>query len=104
MRSVDINKDDKYNDWTIEEVIRTKGKNTICVCRCKCDTVKPVLLCNLRTGKSKNCGCVRNAATAERNYHHGGRQDRLYRIWAAMKSRCSNPNTLSFKHYGGRGD
>ncbi len=28
---------------------------------------------------------------------------RLYRIWSAMKQRCNNPNTISYKHYGARG-
>jgi len=27
----------------------------------------------------------------------------LYRIWAAIKSRCYNPNDLSYKRYGGKG-
>lgn len=27
----------------------------------------------------------------------------LYRIWAAMKSRCSNPKSTGWKNYGGRG-
>ncbi len=28
---------------------------------------------------------------------------RLYRIWAAMKQRCTNPNCTTFARYGGRG-
>src|ERR1043166_2328510 len=28
---------------------------------------------------------------------------RAYTSWAAMKDRCSNPNSPSWKHYGGRG-
>lgn len=29
--------------------------------------------------------------------------DRLYRIWKAMRSRCNNPNVHGYKYYGGRG-
>lgn len=28
---------------------------------------------------------------------------RLYRIWNSMKQRCTNPNTISYPRYGGRG-
>lgn len=29
--------------------------------------------------------------------------NKLYRTWVGMKQRCSNPNTPSWKHYGGKG-
>lgn len=31
------------------------------------------------------------------------RPDRLYRKWIDMKSRCLNPNSCNYMHYGGRG-
>ena len=31
------------------------------------------------------------------------KETRLYSIWKGMKTRCNNPNRLSFKRYGGRG-
>lgn len=43
------------------------------------------------------------------NYKHGhakhvdGAQSQAYRVWAAMKRRCYNPNTPAFSDYGGRG-
>lgn len=39
------------------------------------------------------------------NYKHGygTTQNRLYRIWANMKSRCYNPKASRFEHYGGKG-
>lgn len=37
------------------------------------------------------------------NYRHGGCGTRLYRIWDAMKTRCTNLNFWAYKHYGGRG-
>ncbi len=39
----------------------------------------------------------------ERHITHGGRHTRLYSIWAHMKERCLNPNSISYKNYGGRG-
>lgn len=34
---------------------------------------------------------------------HGMCFSRLYHIWNGMKQRCENPNTISYKYYGGKG-
>ena len=34
---------------------------------------------------------------------HGESYTRLHSIWADIKTRCLNPNCLSYKDYGGRG-
>jgi len=33
----------------------------------------------------------------------GESRTRLHRIWAHMKSRCNNPKSHAYHHYGGRG-
>lgn len=35
--------------------------------------------------------------------HHGLSYDRLHRIWANMRERCSNPDSEKWNRYGGRG-
>lgn len=42
--------------------------------------------------------CVTCARTS-----HGDSKTRLYSIWIDMKQRCSNPKTINYKNYGGRG-
>lgn len=37
------------------------------------------------------------------NYKDGRKGTRLYRIYNNMKTRCYNPNSPSYKNYGGRG-
>lgn len=37
------------------------------------------------------------------NYKHGMRHTRLYGVWAAMKTRCTNENFWAYADYGGRG-
>jgi len=32
----------------------------------------------------------------------GGKETRIYRIWAAMKQRCNNPLRAGWDQYGGR--
>lgn len=35
--------------------------------------------------------------------HGHGYENRLYRIWKGMRTRCNNPNSKDYKNYGGRG-
>lgn len=37
------------------------------------------------------------------NYKQGMRYSRLYNIWRSMKQRCTNPKTVNYHNYGGRG-
>lgn len=34
---------------------------------------------------------------------HGGKHDKLYRVWCGMKERCNNPHNKKYERYGGRG-
>ncbi len=40
-----------------------------------------------------------------RAYHSKGKQRiiALYSVWRTMRQRCSNPNYIGYKYYGGRG-
>ena len=37
------------------------------------------------------------------SYTHGMSDTRMYRLWEAMRTRCNNRNSKSYKNYGGRG-
>lgn len=67
-------------------------------CRCDCGNVVEVDGHNLRRGKTRSCGCLKN----DIHTVHGGRNTRLYRIWHGMKQRCYNPKHTYYKRYGGR--
>lgn len=73
--------------------------------RCKCDCGKEVNVraYTLISGDSKSCGCLARDISRKRNTKHGGYGTRLYRIWDSMKSRCRNPNSISYPDYGGKG-
>ena len=81
---------------------KTKEKKYF-LCRCDCGKMTKVALSHLRTGSIKSCGCQIGKVASKRNRTHGQTHTRLYRIWAGMKTRCSNKNIKCFKYYGGRG-
>lgn len=73
--------------------------------RCKCDCGKVIVTegQSLRNGDTKSCGCFAKQQFAIPNYTHRGTHDRLYRIWAGIKQRCSNSKVKEYPNYGGRG-
>jgi len=67
---------------------------------CKCDCGKTVIVygANLRSGRTKSCGCLYKYPKA-----HGGTGTRLYKTWCSMNERCYRAKDKSFPRYGGRG-
>ena len=80
-----------------------KNNHTTWICKCDCGNIKQISANNLRTDKSKSCGCRVKESARKRFSTHGETKTRLYKIWAEMKSRCYNPYSTSYKNYGARG-
>lgn len=74
-----------------------------------CDCGKKVIAkaWTVSSGKQKSCGCYHREESSQRAKcqftKHGLGGTRLYRIWKSMKTRCYNPESKSYKDYGGRG-
>lgn len=67
----------------------------LCICGNTCLATTPAL----RGGAKTSCGCRQRSV----NTTHGLSGTPVYKVWAAMNSRCSNPGNKSFGRYGGRG-
>lgn len=72
-------------------------------CRCVCGTECIKKGVCLRNGLTKSCGCFRDETRKASKLTHGKSGSSEYRVWAGMKARCINPNTISYKNYGGKG-
>lgn len=78
------------------------------LCHCQCGNEVEVAGMSLRNGDTNSCGCLRKEKAKERKTIHGAyynrsQRERLYNIYADMKSRCYNPNEKAFVWYGERG-
>lgn len=90
----------KYGRWTVVEYVgRDRHSNVIFRCICDCGNAQTIIIGNLKSGRTKSCGCL----SREIHRIHGGHKTRLYNIWANMKARCYNSNSPKYKDYGGRG-
>lgn len=103
-KAIEVHSGDRYGQLLIlREGPRDLSRKRQFYCRCVCEGEVLVRLCNLRSGNSTNCGCVRRSILVTRNWKHGGRGSGEYRSWANMIQRCHNPKHPKFQLYGGRG-
>lgn len=72
-------------------------------CVCDCGKTKTIKMQHLVSGSTKSCGCYQKERVHEAILKHGESKTRLYKVWAAVKQRCENPNYNGYKNYGGRG-
>jgi hypothetical protein len=76
------------------------------VCECVCKNIIVTSYSHLHSGHTSSCGCM-NARRLEGDqkaqYKHGMRQSKEYQIWTNMKTRCYNPRSSRWEHYGARG-
>jgi len=91
--------------WTVLSYAGTKGSGGMAVwlCQCECGEIREIFGVVLRNGKSLSCGCWQKEGIAARNRKHGLFGSRTYVTWRCMLQRCYNPDSPSFKNYGGRG-
>ena len=72
------------------------------LCLCSCGSLCTPRGADLKTGRTKSCGCLRGVVNKQRATHNLS-QSRLYRVWGSIVQRCKNSNNSRFSSYGGRG-
>lgn len=71
---------------------KRSAKSIVWSCSCDCgNTGVEIAARDLLHGNRKGCGACEDTSHP------------LYSTWRSMLDRCKNPNTPSYKHYGGRG-
>lgn len=82
---------------------QTTNRSWIWEFKCDCGGTTEARVADVKRGHTTSCGCNQKQATKEAKLEHGMEGERLYRVWANMKTRCTNPNNRAYKWYGGRG-
>lgn len=100
----------KYGRLTAIRRIGKIFRDSLWEFECECGNTHQVMLCKVRTGHTRSCGCLKRDAIGAVNRSHqesnsGGRQreTRTYRIWSGMKRRCHSPGDPNYPRWGGRG-
>lgn len=80
------------------------GKILFWKCKCDCGVEFSARAQSLRNGVTTHCGCsVDRSGSANGNWRHGMKQSRAYNTWMAMRERCENEKSTSYKNYGDKG-
>lgn len=98
----------KYGRWTLLKEADDPRRDRYFICRCDCGLEKIVHGRNLRTGKTRSCGCLRNEVASKGNSRHRHSRNnqartKTYNTWAGMMQRCRYPKHQRYDDYGGRG-
>lgn len=88
----------EFNWLTIVEALPSKSGHRQVIAKCRCGKQRQYFFDNIRSGKSKSCGCICVPA-----FKHGLINHKLYGIWAGIKERCYNKKHTAYPRYGGRG-
>lgn len=71
--------------------------------RCDCGREKVVIAHNVRTRRTRSCGCLRAEQLRARRLRHGATRTPEYAVWLSIRERCENPKAASYPGYGARG-
>jgi hypothetical protein len=91
----------QYGMLTAVERLPSKKGRTIWKCLCSCGSEAYVHLSALRSGRQTACGCQRHKPSHLRT--HNEHNSLLYRIYYAMRHRCTSPRNQGYRYYGGKG-
>jgi hypothetical protein len=78
------------------------SKDWMWYCDCTCGGAVVATSSNLRSGRTRSCGCLQVESRAKPRTH-GKSSMREFQAWYNMKKRCINPSHPSYLSYGGRG-
>lgn len=98
----------RYGRLVVVSRAENKSGHPAWNCLCDCGHEKVCIGCNLKSGKSQSCGCMRDEMTSARSLKHGHRRgknktSREYEAWSSMIGRCETESDTNYHNYGGRG-
>lgn len=70
---------------------------------CVCGNKFITRISSIVIGSTSSCGCIQKSVASKTFKKGGHSQKSEYKIWHNMRDRCSNPNSVKYENYGGKG-
>lgn len=95
----------RFGRLTVLELTQKKsGRRELrWLCRCDCGNQRDFAGWRLSGGYVLSCGCLQIEQAIVGSTTHGYSDTRTYKIWGAMRQRCTNPHDSGYHNYGARG-
>lgn len=93
----------KFERLLVINVAGKSGTKLLYTCECDCGAIVQVVGEQLRSGKTKSCGCYQREQTSKSNKTHGRVKTPEYNAWINMRRRCYDPTNDMFHVYGAIG-
>jgi len=88
-----------FDRLTVKRFAGKKNGKTLWECLCLCGETTTVMTGNLRSRRTKSCGCLQ----ASNRTKHGMAGTKIYHVWRHMLDRCNKETHDCYHNYGGRG-
>lgn len=93
----------RFGRWAVIADSGRKDGEVVWLCQCECGNRNVIKGGDLRSGKTKSCGCLKKDMGLP-NKTHGESKTRLYKEWKGIKHRCNiDDGSRTYNNYGGRG-
>lgn len=93
-----------YGRLTVYGFHEIRSRKSYWYCECICGNKVSVRSDQLKSGRSKSCGCItQERVQAGINTTHGLSKHPLYAVFHGMKRRCYLKTSQDYIYYGGRG-
>ncbi len=88
----------------VEPYVRPNGrKERRSMWLCECGNEKEIVFDNVRSGKTKSCGCLNIEKLITRSKTHDMTKSKAYSVYRNMIDRCYRKTNKAYRRYGGRG-
>ena len=81
---IEIKENQTFNQLTVIKELPKKGLLRQVQCKCSCGNIKDIALVNLRTGRTKSCGCLKSK-NLKSHTTHGLSKTKEYKLWTRNK-------------------
>lgn len=88
---------ERYSNLTVLEFSQTKNNNSHWICRCEiCGSKTEVSRPNLRSGNTKDCGCMRSEKLSKVNTKHGYAKSPTWSSWSKLRQRIKTKKNKTY--------
>lgn len=97
----------RFGRLIVLSLVGTGRGKSFWLCRCDCGTEKAICAGNIKSGRTKSCGCLQKETASRIKTKHGharcGAVSPTHHSWTNMNKRCKATSGRHYERYAARG-